>query len=115
VPEATWDIDPRYLPAADNEALRLVFRAHRVATPEARLRAIAEPPAAICATRTDVASAEPIPVQTTWDVGREIICRHGISTAAMSEVGISDRALRKRVSAGLADARMLWLPAEAWC
>ena len=81
----SWIIDPRHLPAADSEALRRVFRAHRFASPEP-LQAIPELPAAICATRILAASVGPIPARTTRDVAPKITCDHGI------EVRISDRA-----------------------
>jgi hypothetical protein len=92
------DIDPRYLPAVDNEALRCVFRAHRLMSPEPALQAIKELPTAICARRIAVGSAEPIPARTTPDVGPEITCNRGIGTMPVSEGGKSDRALRKLAS-----------------
>jgi hypothetical protein len=91
-----WEVDPRYLPAAGNEALRSVFRAHRFASPEPSFQAITELLAAICATRIVVASAEPIPAQTTSDA--EITCNRGTSTTPVSEGRKSDRALRKLAS-----------------
>ena len=85
----SWMIDPRYLPAADSEALRRVLRAHRFASPEP-LQAIPELPAAICATRILAASAGPIPARTAR--APKTTCDHG------TEVGISDRALQKFAS-----------------
>jgi hypothetical protein len=76
-----WEIDPRYLPVEDNEALRSVFRAHRFASAEPVLQAI-----------TEVSDAE-----------SEIPCVQGINAGAVSELDISDRALGKLASTGPAD------------
>jgi len=77
--ETPWEIDPRYLPAADSEALRRIFRAHRVASALPALPAIT-------------------------DAAPEITCAQGINAGAMSELRITDRALRKLASTVPADA-----------
>jgi len=77
--ETPLEIDPRYLPVADTEALWRIFRAHRVA------------------------SALPV-LPAITDAAPEITCAQGINARAVSELRISDRALRKLASTVPADA-----------
>jgi len=77
--ETPWEIDPRYLPAADSEALRRIFRAHRVA------------------------SALPV-LPAITGAAPEITCPQGISSGTVSELRIADRALRTLASTGPANA-----------
>jgi hypothetical protein len=98
------EIDPRYLPGVDNEALLRVFRAHRFASLAPALQTVPELPAALHATRLVVASAKALPALTIRDAGPEITCSQEISSTVVSEVDISGRALRKLGSTMPADA-----------
>jgi hypothetical protein len=73
---APWEIDMRYLPVVDNEALRHISRAHRFASAEPVLQVITE----------------------VLDTSPEITCTQAINAGAVSELGASDRALRKFAS-----------------
>jgi hypothetical protein len=102
-PETAWDIDPRYLVPAANEALRQVFRAH--CFPSSIVQTIAEVSAVSCAPRTGT-FAEPMPVEITRDAAPKISRDQGIGidTWAVSEAEIPGRALLKPVSSSSGDA-----------
>ena len=103
--DTPWKIDPRYLPAADNEALRSVFRAHRFA-PALR----PEPTPVRLATADAVRLAEscestlaPLLLAAT----AKISCDNATNTAAASEIAISRQATGKAESATRAKAPAL--------
>lgn len=87
-----WEIDARYLPAADDEALRPTFRAYRSVPLASVLETTAEVPAAICATWIGGASPEPVPARTTWNAAPKIACDQGSSTAVVPEVDSAGQA-----------------------
>jgi hypothetical protein len=83
-------IDPRYLTATDNEALRSIFREHRFTSPVTGLEVGT---GATCTTRIAVATGGFVPVSTSPEIASNVACSQVVIAAP--EVAISERAPRK--------------------
>ena len=100
-----WEIDPRYLPAGDSEALRSVFRAHRFVSATPALEATTHRPGAICASRTAVTSVAPLPPVAASQPAPRVAGK--ISTSEPSDLAMESSPYRKAASASCGQAPLV--------
>ena len=96
--EAAYRLDPRYLPALDNDAVQRVLRSHRSAIAVAPVRAVAETCSASAVSRS------PGPVDSS-DTAPTATCNAGSRTAEVSRGNQIERASAARDSNFVASDR----------
>lgn len=102
---APGEIDPRYLPAGDNGALRSVFRAHRFVSATPALEATTHRPGAICASRMVVASVAPFRPAAALQSAPRVAGK--ISTSAPSDLAMESSPYRKAARASCGQAPLV--------